>query len=90
MFITLEEWDKANYSKPHHMNTLRKWAKEGRFEPPAEKHGREWLVKDVAKLRPLDHSTANQLRQAQKMMNDEQTTYLDPKVLEILNGSRAA
>lgn len=91
LLITLPEWDKATYSRPHHINTLRKWAKQGRFSPAAEKHGREWLVPEGAKLVPIDNSVSHRLRQAQAMQSDEPITDLDPRVLEILNnGSKAA
>ncbi|WP_136678648.1 excisionase [Neptunomonas sp. XY-337] len=85
MLITLSEWDKATYSKPHHINTLRTWAKEGRFKPAAEKHGREWLVQEGAKLVTIDRSRINLLRKAHAMREEEIPTELDPKVLEILS-----
>jgi len=90
MLITLTEWDEATYSRPHHINTLRKWAKCGRFNPPAEKHGREWLVSEDAKLIPIDNKVEHRLRQAKAMLSDEPVTDLDPRVLEILNNGSCA
>lgn len=91
MLITLIEWDKENFSKPHRNCTLQKWAREGRFKPEAEKHGREWWVNEDAKLVRTDNSRLHRLRQAKGMQNDESLDDIDPRGLEILNdGSRAA
>ncbi len=43
-FITLEEWATNKYSIPPSANTLRGYAKAGRFNPPAEKVGRYLMV----------------------------------------------
>lgn len=91
MLITLTEWDKKNYSHPHHIATLRKWAKQGLFQPGAVRHGYKWWVDEDAVYVPPDRSTAHRLRQAKVMQNNEQLNDVDPRVLEILNnGSRAA
>jgi len=44
MFLTLEEWDRKNFSKPHSLNTLRCWARTGQIYPQPQKVGREYQV----------------------------------------------
>ena len=48
--ITLEAWAIATYgdSSPH-INTLRRWARDGLIVPTPEKHGRTYYVSPVAR-----------------------------------------
>lgn len=49
--LTLEEWAKEKYrSNPPAMNTLRRYAKQNLFSPPAMKQGRLWRVREDAEL----------------------------------------
>lgn len=48
--ITLEEWAKAIYGdRSPALNTLRRWAREARLYPAAEKHGRTYFVDPAAR-----------------------------------------
>lgn len=49
--LTLEEWAAEKYrSNPPSMSTLRRYAKESMFTPPARKEGRYWRVREDAEL----------------------------------------
>ncbi|MEX1839151.1 excisionase [Enterobacter cloacae] len=49
--LTLEEWAAEKYrSNPPHLNTLRRYAKESMFNPPAKKEGRYWRVREDAEI----------------------------------------
>ena len=48
--ITLESWANARYpDQVPHINTLRKWAREGFIQPKPFKHGRTYRVLENAK-----------------------------------------
>lgn len=42
--ITLADWAAAQFAKVPHVNTLRKWAREGHIQPEPELIGREYFV----------------------------------------------
>jgi hypothetical protein len=49
--MTLEEWAAVKYrSNPPCLNTLRRYAKQSMFTPPASKEGRFWRVREDAEL----------------------------------------
>ncbi|HCJ6422237.1 excisionase [Enterobacter hormaechei] len=49
--LTLEEWAAEKYrSNPPSLNTLRRYAKESMFNPPAKKEGRFWRVREDAEI----------------------------------------
>ena len=49
--LTLEEWAAEKYrSNPPSLNTLRRYAKESMFNPPAKKEGRYWRVREDAEI----------------------------------------
>ena len=49
--LTLEEWAAEKYrSNPPSVSTLRRYAKENLFCPPAMKQGRLWRVREDAEL----------------------------------------
>jgi len=49
--LTLEEWAAEKYrSHPPTMNTLRRYAKQNMFSPPAMKQGRLWRVREDAEI----------------------------------------
>ena len=49
--ITLEEWAAEKYrSNPPSVSTLRRYAKQNLFCPPAMKQGRLWRVREDAEL----------------------------------------
>lgn len=49
--LTLEEWATEKYrSNPPSMSTLRRYAKQNLFCPPAMKQGRLWRVREDAEL----------------------------------------
>lgn len=49
--LTLEEWAADKYrSNPPSLNTLRRYAKQGLFSPPATKEGRFWRVREDAEI----------------------------------------
>lgn len=51
MKVTLEKWAKKHLDPPPSASTLRTWAREGRFEPEAVKHGRRYYVDEDARYR---------------------------------------
>ncbi|ELQ6062916.1 excisionase [Cronobacter sakazakii] len=49
--MTLEEWAAQKYrSNPPSLNTLRRYAKQSMFTPPARKEGRYWRVREDAEI----------------------------------------
>ncbi|KTT56439.1 MULTISPECIES: excisionase [Pseudomonas] len=42
--MTLEKWGETNFDPQPALNTLRKWAREGRIFPAPVKHGRSYYV----------------------------------------------
>lgn len=55
--ITLEEWDRLTFSKPHSLSTLRAWARSGNIVPRPRKIGRQYFVPQTAEYvekRPVD------------------------------------
>lgn len=51
--VTLERWAEAEFGDDApKINTLRKWAREGRFSPPAERPSKLYYVTPDAKLLP--------------------------------------
>ena len=49
--LTLEEWATEKYrSNPPSVSTLRNYAKQNMFSPPAKKEGRFWRVREDAEL----------------------------------------
>ncbi|CTQ13761.1 putative excisionase; e14 prophage [Klebsiella variicola] len=49
--LTLEEWANEKYrSNPPSVSTLRNYAKQNMFSPPAKKEGRFWRVREDAEL----------------------------------------
>lgn len=43
--LELSDWAKLEYGeKIPHINTLRKWARDGRITPPPVKNGKTWYV----------------------------------------------
>lgn len=54
--ITLERWAASTYGEDApHINTLRRWARDGMIVPTPEKHGRTYFVRPDACY--LDHHT---------------------------------
>ena len=51
MKVTLEKWAEKHLDPQPSANTLRTWAREGRFEPAAVKHGRRYYVDENARYR---------------------------------------
>lgn len=48
-YITLQEWAARKFSKPPHVNTLRRWADDGTIVPKPVKMGREFYVLPTAR-----------------------------------------
>ncbi|AUX72448.1 excisionase [Erwinia pyrifoliae] len=49
--LTLEEWAAAKYrSNPPSLSTLRRYAKQSMFSPPASKEGKFWRVREDAEI----------------------------------------
>lgn len=42
--IRIQAWASARYEDPPSIYTLRRWARDGLFWPPAKKEGRDWWV----------------------------------------------
>lgn len=52
--VTLEEWADDHFRTPPSLNTLRKWAREGRIAPTPVKHGRSYYVESTAQYHAPD------------------------------------
>lgn len=52
--MPLTEWAAARYTTPPSLYVLRKLCRNGLFDPPAEKAGRDWYVREDAKLITAD------------------------------------
>ena len=48
--MPLADWAAARYSRPPSAYVLRKLCRAGCFDPPAEKTGRDWYVREDARL----------------------------------------
>ena len=75
MKLTLQEWDRQEFSKPHSLRTLRAWAASGTIQPKPTKVGREYMVDSFAQYVPLRPNS---------------TSIDDPVVNRILNDVAAA
>jgi len=48
--ITLQAWLELVYGEqPPHMNTVRRWVRDNKIQPPPEKHGRAYYVSPDAR-----------------------------------------
>lgn len=52
--MPLTEWAATRYTTPPSLYVLRKLCRNGLFDPPAEKAGREWYVREDARLITAD------------------------------------
>lgn len=52
--MPLTEWAQARYTTPPSLYVLRKLCRNGLFDPPAEKAGRDWYVREDARLITAD------------------------------------
>ena len=48
--MPLTEWAAMRYTTPPSLYVLRKLCRAGAFDPPAEKTGRDWYVREDARL----------------------------------------
>jgi predicted site-specific integrase-resolvase len=51
--LELQEWAKRRYANPPHVQTLRRWAREGRIQ--AQRHGKAYYVPEDAEY--MDHGS---------------------------------
>lgn len=76
--LTLEEWAVEKFrSNPPAVNTLRRYAKQNLFSPPAMKQGRLWRVREDAEL--VGELTKPVIRKSdsiklQRILNDGSST----------------
>lgn len=52
--MPLAEWAAMRYTTPPSLYVLRKICRHGLFDPPAEKTGRDWYVREDAKIVTTD------------------------------------
>lgn len=52
--MPLAEWAALRYTTPPSLYVLRKICRHGLFDPPAEKTGRDWYVREDAKIVTTD------------------------------------
>ncbi|MCP4596185.1 excisionase [Neptuniibacter sp.] len=87
MKIPLMEWWERHYSKPVTANTLRKYAREGRFSPEPEIVAGCYMVDENATLKETrSRSRLEMLKKAAAMKSSStgiDISDLDPAVLEI-------
>lgn len=65
--LTLKEWCDDTYEsyKPN-IQTLWRWARNGNFYPPAEKHGRQYMLKPgTIYINPNDPTLGKKIKEAQ-------------------------
>jgi hypothetical protein len=67
--LTLEEWCDETYSgKKPKLQTLWRWARNGNFYPPAEKHGKQyWLTPGTIYINPNDLTLGKKIKEAQSL-----------------------
>jgi hypothetical protein len=89
--ITLEEWGDKNFSVQQSLNTLRKWAREGKLNPPPEKRGKSWWVHPNA-VYVQKTIEAQRTEQAQKELDNlpPSNIVLSTKLLRIVNNDTKA
>ncbi|ORJ20050.1 excisionase [Rouxiella silvae] len=66
-WLTLEEWRDLKYKeyKPT-VQTLQRWARDGKIYPAPEKHGRQYVVRtDAIYVNPTDVKTGEKIKEAQ-------------------------
>ncbi|HIB8304944.1 TPA: excisionase [Serratia marcescens] len=66
-WMTLEEWRDDNYTdKKPSIQTLWRWARNGNFYPPAEKHGKQYrLTPGTIYINPKDFNLGRKIKEAQ-------------------------
>jgi len=56
--VTLDEWAADQFRTPPTLNTLRKWAREGKISPAPVKHGQRYYVEAEAQYSEPDTQIA--------------------------------
>lgn len=64
--MPLADWAAVRYTRPPSIAVLRRLCRNGQFDPPAEKAGRDWFVREDARLITADD------REDRPAANDEQ------------------
>lgn len=84
--ITLEQWGEKNFSVKQSINTLRKWAREGKLNPLPEKRGKSWWVHPNA-VYVQKTIEAQRTEMAQKELDrlTSSNVVISPKLLRIVN-----
>ena len=52
--MPLADWAAVRYTRPPSIAVLRRLCRNGQFDPPAEKAGRDWFVREDARLITAD------------------------------------
>ncbi|MCP4597813.1 excisionase [Neptuniibacter sp.] len=88
MKVPLTDWAKLHYSKEIGINTLRRYAREGRFSPEVEMVAGCYMVDENAKLTETRSRARTEMvkKAAAMKMNaaDVDLSKVDPVVLEIV------
>ncbi|PRD14021.1 excisionase [Pantoea coffeiphila] len=84
--MTLTEWCDAHYTdKKPALTTLQKWARNGNFYPAAEKHGRQYrLREDAIYIKPQDVSLGKKIKETGSIA-PAQTKFME----KVINGTAA-
>lgn len=53
-FLTLSEWAEMRFKTPPSLYVLRKLCRDGLFDPPVEKLGKTWYIREDAVLLTAD------------------------------------
>jgi hypothetical protein len=70
--IPLQEWAKSTYGDAAPcVGTLRRWAREDKISPPAEKHGREYFVAPDAHYAANDGTKPANVRPVRRCVEPE-------------------
>ncbi|MEH6812205.1 MAG: excisionase, partial [Motiliproteus sp.] len=88
--LSLHEWDKRLFEKPHSLSTLRKWAREGYIHPEPELIGSRYEVLPSARYVRPNTDRLSKLRQIKAMQQANlpeslNAAAIDPEMLEILD-----
>lgn len=78
--MPLADWAAVRYTRPPSIAVLRRLCRNGRFDPPAEKAGRDWFVREDARLitaddrddSPAANDDAQQVKPARRLTLVEQ------------------
>lgn len=88
--IPLQQWAKATYGDAApSIGTLRRWARDNRLSPPAEKHGREYFVSPDAHYAANDAEKPENVRPVRERAATQSSESASELMKRIIHGCKA-